>query len=217
MEMVEVESGVIVWAGWTSCGAVLLFDFVLKRGRASKRRAVLLRVRAASIAMCELLSTVAILLPERHRVGERGVGEQDRRRRERLRSSPSSTGVFSGFYQRRALSTPTMPSWWPGSSRSATVACFFCNSDLPLLPPQPPNAAAKGKGRAIDGAVAVGSPNDFWCGVCGSWNRRNEVRSLVGRLEGSANTSTSAARRDCLRRTCSKGSRAKQGLVRQAR
>lgn len=60
MEIVEVERAVIVWGGWTSCGAVLLLDLVLKSGRASKRRAVLLRVRAARIAVCEFVSTAAI-------------------------------------------------------------------------------------------------------------------------------------------------------------
>ncbi|BGO98599.1 Ima1_N domain-containing protein [Rhodotorula toruloides] len=68
--------------------------------------------------------------------------------------------------------------FWP----SRTVQCFYCNTSLELVPPQPASSNRKGKGRAVEGrggAVAVGSRDDFWCGVCGQISRRDEKGDVV--------------------------------------
>ncbi|GAA5844115.1 hypothetical protein JCM9279_003736 [Rhodotorula babjevae] len=58
--------------------------------------------------------------------------------------------------------------------RKHRVQCWYCSTRLHLLPPAPTRAALnKGKGRAvdsppgIDGPVAVGTRDEFWCGECG--------------------------------------------------
>ncbi|GAA5882045.1 hypothetical protein JCM1840_004237 [Sporobolomyces johnsonii] len=64
--------------------------------------------------------------------------------------------------------------WWSSSSK---VDCFYCNSTLSLIPPAP--SVSKGKQRAVDGPVAVGQSQSFWCGVCGSVNRRDQNGEIV--------------------------------------
>ncbi|GAA5942059.1 hypothetical protein JCM1841_005914 [Sporobolomyces salmonicolor] len=66
--------------------------------------------------------------------------------------------------------------WWSSSSR---VDCFYCNSTLSLIPPAPATSVSKGKQRAVDGPVAVGQRQSFWCGVCGIVNRRDQNGEIV--------------------------------------
>ncbi|GAA5963790.1 hypothetical protein JCM21900_000041, partial [Sporobolomyces salmonicolor] len=66
--------------------------------------------------------------------------------------------------------------WWSSSSR---VDCFYCNSTLSLIPPAPSTSISKGKQRAVDGPVAVGQRQSFWCGVCGIVNRRDQNGEIV--------------------------------------
>ncbi|GEM08367.1 hypothetical protein Rt10032_c05g2384 [Rhodotorula toruloides] len=68
--------------------------------------------------------------------------------------------------------------FWP----SRTVQCFYCNTSLELVQPQPALSSRTGKGRAVEGRggeVGVGSRDDFWCGVCGQITRRNGNGDIV--------------------------------------
>lgn len=62
---------------------------------------------------------------------------------------------------------------WFGSCNRVT--CFYCNSQLSLLPPA--SSQTKGKHRQLDPqlseAVAIGSQFDFWCSVCGQITRKD--------------------------------------------
>ncbi|BGP54946.1 hypothetical protein JCM8202v2_002533 [Rhodotorula sphaerocarpa] len=62
---------------------------------------------------------------------------------------------------------------WQGSSDSVT--CFYCNSRLSLLPPASAagsrSAKSYGKQRQLDGRLALGTKDDFWCSECGQITR----------------------------------------------
>ncbi|GAA5879811.1 hypothetical protein JCM3774_001389 [Rhodotorula dairenensis] len=62
---------------------------------------------------------------------------------------------------------------WLWSGASSAVTCFYCNSRLTLVRSAPSGAlaAAKGKHRQLDDHVAVGSPDAFWCALCGQITR----------------------------------------------
>ncbi|GAA6041970.1 hypothetical protein JCM8097_009124 [Rhodosporidiobolus ruineniae] len=61
-------------------------------------------------------------------------------------------------------------------SRSKDVECWYCCSKLRLLPPAPTN---KGKERAVEGPVGVGTRDGFWCSVCGQITRRDQNGQVV--------------------------------------
>ncbi|GAA5894474.1 hypothetical protein JCM8208_006251 [Rhodotorula glutinis] len=71
--------------------------------------------------------------------------------------------------------------------RNKHVQCWYCNTRLHLLPPAPTRQQLnKGKGRAVDnpppqveGPVAVGTRDEFWCGECGQITKRDQNGEVV--------------------------------------
>ncbi|KPV77516.1 uncharacterized protein RHOBADRAFT_51360 [Rhodotorula graminis WP1] len=70
--------------------------------------------------------------------------------------------------------------------RNKRVQCWYCSTRLHLLPPASARQQlAKGKGRAVDnpqhvdGPVAVGTRDEFWCGECGQITKHDQNGEVV--------------------------------------